>query len=103
MSRGNKRIPIYKLGLRKALYSAIPIGGLTWGLVFVYFGSSIAEGIVATAAMGILSFLTFFIIDYKVDYKRLMMLERISKNISNLTKVQKRKFTIRQKYIKSYS
>ena len=82
MSRGNKRIPIYKLGFRKALYSAIPIGGFTWGLVFVYFGRSITEGIVATATMGILSFLTFFIIDYKVDYKRLMMLERISKNIS---------------------
>ena len=82
MSRGNKRIPIYKLGFRKALYGAIPIVGFTWGLVFVYFGSSIAEGIVATATMGILSFLTFFIIDYKVDYKRLMMLERISKNIS---------------------
>ena len=29
-----------------------------------------------------LSFLTFFVIDYRVDYKRLMMLERISKNIS---------------------
>ena len=79
MSRGNNRIPIYKLGFRKALYGAILIGGFTWGLVFVYFDSSIAEGIVATAAMGILSFLTFFTIDYKVDYKRLMMLERISK------------------------
>tara|TARA_B100000963_G_scaffold356526_1_gene376789 strand:- start:244 stop:1368 length:1125 start_codon:yes stop_codon:yes gene_type:complete len=82
MSGGNKRISLYKLGFRKALYSAIPIGGFTWGLLFVYFGTSIVEGIVAAVGMIFLSFLTFFIIDYKVDYKRLMMLERISKNIS---------------------
>ena len=31
------------------------------------------------------------------------LFKNISNNISNLTKVQKRKFTIRQKYIKSYS
>ena len=55
---------------------------LTWLLVFVYLGSSTVEGVVVTALMIFLSFLTFFVIDYRVDYKRLMMLERISKNIS---------------------
>ena len=52
------------------------------GIGFVYLGSSTIEGIVATATMIFLSFMTFLIIDYRVDYKRLMMLERISKNIS---------------------
>lgn len=82
MSSKKKRIPTYKLGFRKALYSTIPIGVFTWLLVFVYLGSSTVEGVVVTAAMIFLSFLTFFVIDYRVDYKRLMMLERISKNIS---------------------
>jgi len=82
MSSKKKRIPTYKLGFRKALYSTIPIGAFTWLLVFVYLGSSTVEGVVVTAAMIFLSFLTFFVIDYRVDYKRLMMLERISKNIS---------------------
>ena len=82
MSGRKKGIRAYKLGFRKALYSTIPIGAITWVLVFVYLGSSTIEGIVATATMIFLSFMTFFIIDYKVDYKRLMMLERISKNIS---------------------
>lgn len=82
MSGRKKGIRAYKLGFRKALYSTIPIGAITWILVFVYLGSSTIEGIVATATMIFLSFMTFFIIDYKVDYKRLMMLERISKNIS---------------------
>ncbi len=82
MSSKKRRIPTYKLGFRKALYSTIPIGIFTWVLVFVYLGSSTVEGVVVTAAMIFLSFLTFFVIDYRVDYKRLMMLERISKNIS---------------------
>ena len=82
MSSKKKRIPTYKLGFRKALYSTIPIGVFTWLLVFVYLGCSTVEGVVVTAAMIFLSFLTFFVIDYRVDYKRLMMLERISKNIS---------------------
>lgn len=82
MSSKKKRIPTYKLGFRKALYSTIPIGVFTWLLVFVYLGSSTVEGVVVTAAMIFLNFLTFFVIDYRVDYKRLMMLERISKNIS---------------------
>lgn len=82
MSSKKKRIPTYKLGFRKALYSTIPIGVFTWLLVFVYLGSSTFEGVVVTAAMIFLNFLTFFVIDYRVDYKRLMMLERISKNIS---------------------
>lgn len=82
MSSKKKRIPTYKLGFRKALYSTIPIGVFTWLLVFVCLGSSTVEGVVVTAAMIFLSFLTFFVIDYRVDYKRLIMLERISKNIS---------------------
>lgn len=82
MSSKKKRIPTYKLGFRKALYSTAPIGVFTWLLVFVYLGSSTLQGIVVTAAMIFLSFLTFFVIDYRVDYKRLIMLERISKNIS---------------------
>ena len=82
MSGRKKGIRAYKLGFRKALYSTIPIGAITWVLVFVYLGSSPIEGIVATATMIFLCFMTFFIIDYKVDYKRLIMLERISKNIS---------------------
>ena len=82
MNSKKKRIPTYKLGFRKALYSTIPIGVFTWLLVFVYLSSSTVEGVVVTVAMIFLSFLTFFVIDYRVDYKRLMMLERISKNIS---------------------
>ena len=82
MSSKKKRIPTYKLGFRKALYSTPPIGVFTWLLVFVYLGSSTIEGVVVTSAMIFLSFLTFFVIDYRVDYKRLIMLERISKNIS---------------------
>ena len=82
MSSKKKRIPTYKLGFRKALYSTIPIGVFTWLLVFVYLGSSTVEGVVVTAAMIFLSFLIIFVTDYRVDYKRLMMLERISKNIS---------------------
>lgn len=82
MSSKKKRMPTYKLGFRKALYSTIPTGVFTWLLVFVYLGSSTIEGVVVTSAMIFLSFLTFFVIDYRVDYKRLIMLERISKNIS---------------------
>ena len=82
MSKKKGGIRAYKLGFRKALYSTIPIGFFTWVLVFVYLGSSTIEGIMVTATMIFLSFMTFLIIDYRVDYKRLMMLERISKNIS---------------------
>ena len=82
MSKKKGGIRAYKLGFRKALYSTIPIGFFTWVLVFVYLGSSTIEGIVATATIIFLSFMTFLIIDYRVDYKRLLMLERISKNIS---------------------
>jgi len=82
MSKKKGGIRAYKLGFRKALYSTIPIGFFTWVLIFVYLGSSTIEGIVATATMIFLSFMTFLIIDYRVDYKRLMMLERISTSIS---------------------
>jgi len=82
MSREKKRTRLYKLGLRKALYTSMVLGGVFWALVFLVLKAETPDAIVSTLLFVFATAITGYIIEYKTDYQRIQVLERLSKNIS---------------------
>jgi two-component system phosphate regulon sensor histidine kinase PhoR len=82
MSQKKKRATLYKLGLRKALYASLLLGGIFWVLVFLVLQTETPQAIFSTAVFVFATAIVVYFIEYKTDYQRLMALERLSKNIS---------------------
>jgi two-component system phosphate regulon sensor histidine kinase PhoR len=82
MSRDKKKIRVYKLGLRKALYVSLVLGGVFWTLVFLVLKAETPDAIVSTLLFVFVTAITVYIIEYKTDFQRIQVLERLSKNIS---------------------
>jgi two-component system phosphate regulon sensor histidine kinase PhoR len=82
MSRDKKKIRVYKLGLRKALYVSLVLGGVFWPLVFLVLKAETPDAIVSTLLFVFVTAITVYIIEYKTDFQRIQVLERLSKNIS---------------------
>ena len=82
MSRDKKKIRVYKLGLRKALYVSLVLGGVFWALVFLVLKAETPDAIVSTLLFVFVTAITVYIIEYKTDFQRIQVLERLSKNIS---------------------
>ena len=82
MSRDKKKIRVYKLGLRKALYVSLVLGGVFWALVFLMLKAETPDAIVSTLLFVFVTAITVYIIEYKTDFQRIQVLERLSKNIS---------------------
>ena len=82
MSRDKKKIRLYKLGLRQALYVSLVLGGVFWALVFLVLKAETPDAIVSTLLFVFATAITVYLIEYNTDYQRIQVLERLSKNIS---------------------
>ncbi|MFN1835562.1 sensor histidine kinase [Balneola sp. MJW-20] len=83
MSKKNKRSwNLYKLGLRTAFFTSL----ISSALIFLLIWIGLDTGIYESGTYGVLTLPIFFIIaytvNYRMTYRRLEMLERVSKNIA---------------------
>ncbi len=77
-----KRFPLFKLGLRIAIYSAVISAGLSFLAFYFFSGLSLTNVIITTGIVALGVFIVSYVSNYALEYRRLEVLEQISKNIS---------------------
>lgn len=76
------RLPFFKLGLRIALYSSAVSGGVSL-LAFIFFSPfSLLNEVIISSCITIGVFISTYLTANTLEFKRLKVLERISRNIS---------------------
>ncbi|MBO6537444.1 MAG: hypothetical protein JJ966_14575 [Balneolaceae bacterium] len=82
MSRNRRRDKaIYKLGLRIAIYTGLISAVLTFIIIYT-FDHGWEESLLISAMVMAATALTSYVVGYKLQYRRIKVLERVSKNIS---------------------
>ncbi|MEQ8578766.1 MAG: ATP-binding protein [Balneola sp.] len=77
-----KKIGLFKLGLRIALYSSLVSGASSFLVLIIFYNLSLLSTAIAACAIAFLVLLISYFFNYKLQYKRLEKLEEISRNIS---------------------
>ena len=77
-----KKIGLFKLGLRIALYSSLVSGASSFLVLIIFYNLSLLSTALAACAIAFLVLLISYFFNYKLQYKRLEKLEEISRNIS---------------------
>ena len=72
---------VYKLGLRIALYTGLISAILTF-VIFYVLDRSVNEALLLSGLVMGATVLTSYVVGYKLQYRRIKVLERVSKNIS---------------------
>lgn len=82
MSKSRRKSQIYKLGIRVALYTSLISALFSFLLMWQYYGLELAQS--ATIASFILlgTFFTSYIVSFALQFRRIQVLEQVSKNIS---------------------
>ena len=81
MSTKNKNKRVYKLGVRIALYTSL-ISSLVTFLILIAFRHPINESLFLAGLVLTFTFVTSYFVGYNLEFKRIQVLERVSKNIS---------------------
>lgn len=81
-ARKRKRVPVFKLGLRIAIYSSVASGGISLIAFFVFSQLVLLEVSLVAVCITIGVFLVTYFSANSLGFKRLEVLERISRNIS---------------------
>ncbi len=81
MSKKNRSNRVYKLGIRVALYTAVISAVVSFGLLFV-FQHPLKEAVLLAVLVMFFTFITSYMVSYRLEFKRIQVLERVSKNIS---------------------
>ncbi len=82
MSRTRRRSKVYKLGIRLALYTSVLSAGVSYLLMWLVFEMNTDQ--VLTIALSLLLgiFITTYIVSFALQFRRIQVLEQVSKNIS---------------------
>ncbi len=72
---------VYKLGLRIAIYTAIISAVISFGIIYV-FDHGIQESLFLSSMVMVGTFLTSYFVSQQLQFRRIKVLERVSKNIS---------------------
>lgn len=72
---------VYKLGIRIAVYTAI-ISAIISFLIIFFFDHGIQESLFLSGFVLVGTFLASYFVNYQLQYRRIKVLERVSKNIS---------------------
>tara|TARA_R110002126_G_scaffold99599_2_gene230805 strand:- start:17303 stop:18373 length:1071 start_codon:yes stop_codon:yes gene_type:complete len=81
-ARKRKKIPVFKLGLRIALYSAVISMLVSFAALLVFTSLAFLGVVVASLGIGTGVFIVTYCANYALGFKRLEALEQISRNIS---------------------
>lgn len=81
-ARKRKRFPIFKLGLRIAVYSSAASGGISLIALFAFAGLELKDASLIAVCVTIGVFLVTYFSANSLGFKRLEVLEQISRNIS---------------------
>ncbi len=82
MSKGSRRNRVfYKLGFRIALYTAVISAILSFAIIFV-FDHGIQESLLLSGLVLLGTFISSYIVSSRLQFRRIKVLERVSKNIS---------------------
>lgn len=77
-----KKVWLFKLGLRIALYSSLASGASSFLVLIIFSGLSLLNTLLAALGIAVLVLLISYFFNYKLQYNRLNKLEEISRNIS---------------------
>ena len=72
---------LYKLGLRSAIYTAFISAFITFLAIYL-FENELAKSLLLTGFVFLGTFLTSYFVSHRLQYRRIKVLERVSKNIS---------------------
>ena len=81
MSSKRKDKRLYKLGIRSAVYTAI-ISGFVSFVLLAAFQHTIVESSLIALLVLVFTLITSYLVAYKLEFRRIQVLERVSKNIS---------------------
>lgn len=82
MSRSRRKSKVYKLGIRVALYTSFISSALAFLLMWLYFGLELEITSYISLAVLFCSFLTSYSVSFFLQFRRIQVLEQVSKNIS---------------------
>jgi two-component system phosphate regulon sensor histidine kinase PhoR len=81
-ARKKKRFPVFKLGLRVAIYSSAVSAVASFLALFLFTSLNLIEVGLAVLSIGLGVLIVSYSANYFLQYKRLQVLEQISRNIS---------------------
>jgi len=81
-ARKRKRFPVFKLGLRVAIYSSLVSALVSFIAFFVFTPMLLLDISITALCTGVGVFIVTYLAIYSLGYKRLEVLEQISRNIS---------------------
>lgn len=81
-AKKKNKFPVFKLGLRIAFYSAAMAGAISFLAMYFFSELNFAEDLEITILIAIGVYAVTYIANYSLAFKRLQVLEQISRNIS---------------------
>lgn len=82
MSKRHRNSKVYKLGLRVSFYTSAVLASITFLLVWLYLGEEPTRAILFSAFVFFLSFGVSYSVSFTLQFRRIQVLEQVSKNIS---------------------
>ena len=82
MSKSRSRSWVYRLGVRIAIYTSVISAALSFLLMWWYYDVNKQEAFTLSMVVLAATFITTYIVSYALQYRRIRVLEQVSKNIS---------------------
>ncbi len=82
MSRSRRNSRVYKLGIRLAIYTSIISAVFSYLLMWLYFETPSDQSLTISASILVGVFLTTYLVSFGLQFRRIQVLEQVSKNIS---------------------
>ena len=82
MSRSRRNSRVYKLGIRLAIYTSIISAVFSYLLMWLYFETPSDQSLTISASILAGVFLTTYLVSFALQFRRIQVLEQVSKNIS---------------------
>lgn len=79
--RSRRNRSLYKLGLRIAIYTAVISAVITFAIIYS-FDRGFEESMLLSSLVLLGTFITSYIVSHRLQFRRIKVLERVSKNIS---------------------
>ncbi|MBO6522984.1 MAG: hypothetical protein JJ971_04100 [Balneolaceae bacterium] len=82
MSKSRRRSRVYKLGIRLAIYTSVISAVFSYLLTRFYFETLVDQSVTISISILIGVFLTTYLVSFALQFRRIQVLEQVSKNIS---------------------
>ncbi len=82
MSKSRRRSRVYKLGIRLAIYTSVISAAFSYLLTRFYFETASDQSLTISITILVGVFLTTYLVSFALQFRRIQVLEQVSKNIS---------------------